>query len=81
MIEFVGTVILEKLKMKNILFYSVMDTKMNVMHCLLNLNSFTSFESLNTEQKFHFIMSYNEGDVEILKHQFNSLEWGSHKMT
>jgi len=42
-----------------------------------NLNSFTTFESLNTEQKFHFIMSYNEGDVEILKHQFNSLEFGA----
>ena len=32
------------------------------------LNSFTTFNTLTSEQQFQFIMSYNGGDVEILKH-------------
>ena len=32
------------------------------------LNSFSTFNSLSTQEKFHFIMSYNEGDIEVLSH-------------
>jgi hypothetical protein len=32
------------------------------------LHSFTSFQSLNDNEQFTFLMSYNDGDMEIFKH-------------
>lgn len=57
---------------------SIEDEKHFILSCPLykserealftNLNSFTNFRSLDQNEKFHFIMSYNNGDSEVFRY-------------
>ena len=66
---FVNFVTLVMLRTRNISYFHVNFIQMKGHHYnYTKLNSFSTFNSLSTQEKFHFIMSYNEGDIEVLSH-------------